>query len=116
MLTLPPLDEILATAHVVALPMKVKFRGVELRELMVFSGPAGWAEFSPFLEYSDVESARWLAPMTATDWGCKKSSRCRALMPAPQNQSGCHACTVAQAKRLASTAQPRQCAWGGLGG
>ena len=68
MLTLPPLDEILATAHVVALPMKVKFRGVELRELMVFSGPAGWAEFSPFLEYSDVESARWLASALEAGW------------------------------------------------
>ena len=68
MLTLPPLDEILATAHVVALPMKVKFRGVELRELMVFSGPAGWAEFSPFLEDSDVESARWLASALEAGW------------------------------------------------
>ncbi len=28
---------------------------------MVFEGPAGWAEFSPFLDYDDRESAPWLA-------------------------------------------------------
>ena len=68
MLTFPPLDEILANAHVVALPMKVKFRGVLVREVMVFSGPAGWAEFSPFVEYDDVESARWLASALEAGW------------------------------------------------
>ena len=64
----PSLDEILANAHVVALPMKVKFRGVLVREVMVFSGPAGWAEFSPFVEYDDVESARWLASALEAGW------------------------------------------------
>lgn len=68
MLTFPPLDEILANAHVVALPMKVKFRGVQVREVMVFAGPAGWAEFSPFVEYDDVESARWLASALEAGW------------------------------------------------
>lgn len=68
MLTVPPLEEILATAHVVALPMNVKFRGVLLREVMVFRGPAGWAEFSPFVEYDDVESARWLASALEAGW------------------------------------------------
>ncbi|WP_218711308.1 o-succinylbenzoate synthase [Arthrobacter sp. BF1] len=66
--TFPPLDEILANAHVVALPMKVKFRGVLVREVMVFSGPAGWAEFSPFVEYDDVESARWMASALEAGW------------------------------------------------
>ncbi|MHA7175263.1 o-succinylbenzoate synthase [Arthrobacter sp. Sr24] len=68
MLTVPPLEDILATAHVVALPMNVKFRGVLLREVMVFCGPAGWAEFSPFIEYDDVESARWLASALEAGW------------------------------------------------
>lgn len=68
MLIVPPLEEILATAHVVALPMNVKFRGVLLREVMVFRGPAGWAEFSPFVEYDDVESARWLASALEAGW------------------------------------------------
>ena len=29
---LPPLDDLLAHAHVVALPMRVRFRGVDVRE------------------------------------------------------------------------------------
>jgi O-succinylbenzoate synthase len=31
------------------------------REAVLLRGPAGWGEFAPFLEYGDVESARWLA-------------------------------------------------------
>lgn len=61
MTTLPPLDELLDRTHVVALPMRVRFRGVEVREALLLEGPSGWGEFSPFVEYADVESARWLA-------------------------------------------------------
>ncbi len=50
-----------ASAHVVSIPMRVRFRGVDVREALLLEGPAGWGEFSPFLEYDDVESARWLA-------------------------------------------------------
>src|SRR4051812_16046921 len=61
MTMLPPADELLARAHVVALPMRVRFRGVDVREALLIEGPAGWGEFSPFVEYADGESARWLA-------------------------------------------------------
>lgn len=54
------LDDILDRAHVVALPMAVKFRGVTTREAMLIEGPAGWGEFSPFVEYGAAESAQWL--------------------------------------------------------
>lgn len=47
--------------HTIAIAMPTRFRGIERREAMVFEGPAGWAEFSPFLDYDDVESAPWLA-------------------------------------------------------
>lgn len=47
--------------HVVALPMRVRFRGVTVREALLLRGPAGWGEFAPFVEYDDAESARWLA-------------------------------------------------------
>ncbi|WP_018297814.1 o-succinylbenzoate synthase [Corynebacterium lubricantis] len=53
-------DEILERAHVVSLPMAVKFRGVLRREAMLIDGPAGWGEFSPFVEYGPRESAAWL--------------------------------------------------------
>ena len=54
-------DQLLSTMRVVALPMKTNFRGVTVREVALFKGEYGWAEFSPFLEYDDRESAQWLA-------------------------------------------------------
>lgn len=50
-----------ATARVVALPMRVGFRGVSVRETLLFEGPEGWAEWAPFVEYPDAEAAVWLA-------------------------------------------------------
>jgi O-succinylbenzoate synthase len=61
MTTLPAVEELLERAHVVALPMRVRFRGVDVREALLLEGPSGWGEFSPFLEYADIESSRWLA-------------------------------------------------------
>ena len=54
-------NELLSTMRVLALPMKTDFRGINVREVALFKGQYGWAEFSPFLEYDDHESARWLA-------------------------------------------------------
>lgn len=56
----PTADDILERAHVVALPMAVKFRGITTREALLIDGPAGWGEFSPFTEYGAEESAAWL--------------------------------------------------------
>ena len=52
---------LLDTLRVVALPTKTNFRGIKLREVALFEGEYGWAEFSPFLEYQDAECAPWLA-------------------------------------------------------
>jgi O-succinylbenzoate synthase len=60
-LDLPDLSDLLDRAHVVALPMRVRFRGVDVREAVLFEGPSGWGEFAPFAEYDDVEASRWLA-------------------------------------------------------
>jgi O-succinylbenzoate synthase len=65
---LPELADLLATARVVSLPMKVRFRGVTEREVLLLEGPAGWAEFSPFLEYDDAEAAAWLAAAVEAGW------------------------------------------------
>ena len=54
------LNQILNSLRVVQLPMRTKFRGITTREVALFEGPAGWGEFSPFLEYGDGESANWL--------------------------------------------------------
>ena len=53
-------NELLSTMRVVALPMKTDFRGISVREIALFQGQYGWVEFSPFLEYDDHESSRWL--------------------------------------------------------
>ena len=46
--------------EVVAIPTKTNFRGVTVREAVIFKGSNHWSEFSPFLEYSDEESKPWL--------------------------------------------------------
>ena len=54
------LDSILGSLKVVALATTTDFRSVTSREVALFEGPMGWAEFSPFLEYSFEESIPWL--------------------------------------------------------
>jgi len=65
---LPDLADLLADAHVVALPMRVRFRGITRREAVVLRGPAGWTEFSPFVEYDDAEAAAWLRATVDFGW------------------------------------------------
>lgn len=57
----PSLDDLLDRLHVVALPMRVRFRGIDVREVALFEGPLGWGEFGAFLEYGPDEAAHWLA-------------------------------------------------------
>ncbi|MBU6265505.1 MAG: o-succinylbenzoate synthase [Actinomycetales bacterium] len=64
----PPLSELLATARVVSLPLAVKFRGIWSREIMLFQGPQGWTEFSPFVEYNDDEAVHWLRAAIEFGW------------------------------------------------
>lgn len=66
---LPPVEELLAVLRVVSIPMRVRFRGVTVREAALLHGPCGWAEFSPFLEYGPAESSRWLAAAVEAGWG-----------------------------------------------
>ncbi|HYJ56350.1 MAG TPA: o-succinylbenzoate synthase [Mycobacterium sp.] len=55
------LPDILERLHVVALPMRVRFRGITVREVALIDGPAGWGEFGAFGEYRPTEAAHWLA-------------------------------------------------------
>ncbi len=59
------LPELLESMRVIALPTKTDFRGVTSREIALFKGATGWAEFSPFLEYSPAECVPWLQSMIA---------------------------------------------------
>lgn len=67
-MTMPTLDELLDAIRVVALPVRVPFRGVSSREVALLRGPAGWGEFGPFLEYGPAEAARWLASAIESAW------------------------------------------------
>src|SRR6476661_2701042 len=54
------LDSLLASAQVFAIPLVERFRGITVREGILLHGPAGWAEFAPFRDYSDAECVPWL--------------------------------------------------------
>jgi O-succinylbenzoate synthase len=54
-----------------SIPMRVRFRGITVREGMLVRGGAGWGEWSPFLEYDSKESLPWLRcaeEAAAGDW------------------------------------------------
>lgn len=73
----PSLDDLLDRTHVVALPMRTRFRGVTTREALLIEGPRGWGEWAPFVEYTDEEAATWLASAV--------ESAFVGLPPAPQD-------------------------------
>lgn len=57
--------------HAFAIPLRTPVRGVSVREGLLLRGAAGWGEFSPFADYSDVESVQWLLAAreaAAGDW------------------------------------------------
>lgn len=41
--------------------LRTRFRGITRRQGMIWRGAAGWAEWSPFLDYSGAELIPWLA-------------------------------------------------------
>jgi o-succinylbenzoate synthase len=52
--------------------MTVRFRGITEREALLFEGPNGWAEWSPFVEYDDAESRVWLNAALDQAFGPKR--------------------------------------------
>ena len=69
----PPLDDLLERLHVVVLPMRVRFRGITMREVALIDGPAGWGEFGAFLEYPPSEAAHWLASAVESSYAPRPS-------------------------------------------
>ena len=50
--------------------LRLRFRGLQHREGVLWHGPAGWAEWSPFLDYRGAELVPWLrAAVEAADVG-----------------------------------------------
>jgi len=86
------LEEALASLRVVALPMKTKFRGLQIRETALIQGSAGWGEFAPFIEYDVGESIPWLesaieAATTNFPSGMRSSIPVNATVPASDDES-----------------------------
>ena len=48
-------------ARVYSVPLRTRFRGLDVRDGVLVRGPAGWGEFSPFWDYGVAESRRWWA-------------------------------------------------------
>jgi O-succinylbenzoate synthase len=55
------LPEGIAEVAVWSVPMRIRFRGIDVRNGVLVRGPAGWGEFSPFWDYGVAESRRWWA-------------------------------------------------------
>ncbi|CAN5238091.1 o-succinylbenzoate synthase [soil metagenome] len=84
---LPALQDLRSSARVVALPLRKRFRSIETREAVLFEGPEGWTEFSPFPEYADAEASAWLAAAVDFGWNrppapVRDSIRVNATLPA----------------------------------
>jgi O-succinylbenzoate synthase len=54
------LKEVLERTHIISIPTKTNFRGVQFREIALIEGDENWGEFSPFLEYEADEAMNWL--------------------------------------------------------
>src|SRR5215210_4666997 len=52
------------SGQVYQLSLRTRFRGVTVRQGVVWRGPAGWAEWSPFLDYAPHEAGTWLRAAT----------------------------------------------------
>jgi O-succinylbenzoate synthase len=109
----------LSGLHVYAIPLRTRFRDIDVREGVLIYGPAGWAEFSPFREYDDAEAASWWrAAREAADDGWPPSVRTRvpvnATVPAvsPEDVAGVLArfpgCTTAKVKVAAAGQSPAE--------
>ena len=75
------------TPFVYDIGLNVSFRGITRRSGILFEGPAGWAEWSPFPEYDDGEAAAWLAAaLEAAELGhpepLRDSVEVNAIVPA----------------------------------
>jgi o-succinylbenzoate synthase len=101
-------------AHVWSVPMRTRFRGIDVRDGVLLRGPAGWAEFSPFWDYDDAESRRWWdAAMEAATEGFPPALRDRVPVnvTVPAVEAGrAHAIVAASGCRTAKVkvAEPGQ--------
>ena len=54
-------NELIERSYVVSIPLRIPFRGLTHREVMLIDGPEGPGEWAAFTEYPDDVAAKWLA-------------------------------------------------------
>lgn len=99
------------------LPLHTRFRGLDLREGALVQGDAGWAEWSPFVEYGTAEIEPWLRcaeEAAAGDWPTPVRDRVPVNVTIPATDperahalvsaSGCRTAKVKVAERGQSIA------------
>ncbi len=104
-----PADASVRAAHVYALPMRVRFRGLTERDGVLVEGAAGWGEFCPFWDYDATESQPWWrSAVEAADQGWPPARRaqvpvnCTVPAVGPEQAAaiagGSHGCRTAKVK------------------
>ena len=63
-----------------SIPMRTRFRGIDVREGILVRGPAGWGEFSPFWDYDVAECVPWWRAAHEAAYGAWPAPR-RASVP-----------------------------------
>ena len=63
------------------MPLRTRFRGIDVRDGVLVRGPAGWGEFSPFWDYDVAESRRWWAAAVEARRRGLARRRCATSVP-----------------------------------
>ncbi|WP_448641193.1 o-succinylbenzoate synthase [Geodermatophilus sp. URMC 63] len=114
MITPAGLPEGIEQVAVWSVPMRTRFRGIDVRDGVLVRGPAGWGEFSPFWDYGTVESRRWwaaAAESALTGWPTPVRDRVPVNVTVPAVDAGrAHAIVAASGCRTAKVkvAEPGQ--------
>jgi O-succinylbenzoate synthase len=101
-------------AQVYSVPMRSRFRGIDVRDGVLVQGPAGWGEFSPFWDYDVAESRRWWAAAlegATQGWPAPVRDRVPVNVTVPAVDAGrAHAIVTASGCRTAKVkvAEPGQ--------
>src|SRR3954451_11795078 len=102
------------SAQVYSVPMRTRFRGIDVRDGVLVQGAASWGEFSPFWDYDVTESRRWWAAAheaAVTGWPAPVRDRVPVNVTVPAVDAGrAHAIVTASGCRTAKVkvAEPGQ--------
>jgi O-succinylbenzoate synthase len=100
--------------RVYRIPLRTRFRGIDVRDGVLVHGPAGWGEFSPFWDYDAAESRPWwaaAAEAACTGWPTPRRTSVPVNVTVPAvDAARAHATVAASGCRTAKVkvAEPGQ--------